>query len=148
MDGAAPEREEGLRPPVREHLEATGFEVRDEVRFNGRVADLVGVRGDQVVAVELKLRDWTTAHDQAKAYQVGAHRAAVALPHGKAESVAAKQSRFEESGVGLWGVTWPGGEVEVLRRSEPADRTLPFLAAALRDGELRREPDPRWSRFR
>lgn len=148
MAGPAPEREEGLRSPVRRHLEAAGFDVRDEVRFNGRVADLVGTRGGRVVAVELKLRDWTTAHAQAKAYQVGAHRTAVALPHSKAVSVEAKQTRFEESGVGLWGVTWPDGDVKRIRAAEPADRTLPFLAEALREGELGPEPDPRWRRFR
>jgi hypothetical protein len=144
----APDREEALRDPVRDHLAAAGYDVRDEVRFNGRVADLVGVRGDRVVAVELKLRDWTTAHAQAKAYQVGAHRTVVALPHEKAVPVEAKQTRFEASGVGLWGVTFPAGDVKRLRRAREADRTLPFLAEALRDGALRRDPSPRWRRFR
>lgn len=128
-----PRFEEDLRPHVRRHFEDLGYAVRDEVPFNGRVADLVAVRagdgtgrGDgggsgtdvkanagagadgtsrDVVAVELKLADWRQAHVQAKAYQLGARRSYVALPLPRARRVVADQAaRFQRSGVGLLGV--------------------------------------------
>lgn len=136
--------EEALRDPVRHWLVAQGFTVRDEVRFNGRVADLVGVRGDDVVAVELKLRDWKGAHVQAKAYQVGAPRTFVALPLARALKVhPAKTSRFEDSGVGLLGVDVDDASVRVLVEADPSDRTLPFLAEGLRTRRVGRSRSTR-----
>lgn len=48
---AAERRESDLYAPVKQHLEALGYTVRGEV---GR-CDIVGVSGDAIVAVELKL---------------------------------------------------------------------------------------------
>lgn len=126
--------EEALRHPVRTHLERRGFRVRDEVRFNGRVADLVGARDGEVVAVELKLDDWRQALTQARAYQVGAPLSYVALPAPTARGVADRhRDAFAAEGVGLLGVDPPDG-VAVEIRAEPSDRTLPFLAEALARG--------------
>lgn len=129
--------EAALRPPVRDHLRSRGYRVRDEVRFNGRIADLVGVRDDRVVAVELKLRDWTTALDQARAYQVGAPFAYVALPLERARRVAGTAEGFRDAGVGLLGVE-PPRRVEELLAARRSDRTLPFLAEGLREGRVGR----------
>lgn len=126
--------EEGLRYPVRSFLERQGYRVRDEVRFNGRIADLVGARDGEVVAVELKLDDWREALTQARAYQVGAPLSYVALPRPTACEVADRnRDAFAADGVGLVAVD-PPGDVEVLVEAEPSDRTLPFLAEALAYG--------------
>lgn len=126
--------EEGLRYPVRSFLQRRGYRVQDEVRFNGRIADLVASRDDRVVAVELKLEDWETALTQARAYQVGAPLAYVALPDPVAgEVVDRHEAAFVADGVGLLGVD-PPDRVEVLVDADPSDRTLPFLAEALSQG--------------
>lgn len=135
----APRFEESLRRPVRHWLTGHGFAVRDEVPFNGRIADIVAVRGREVVAVELKVRDWKQAHVQAKAYQVGAPRSYVALPLARALKVhPAKSSRFEESGVGIVGVDLDDDRVRVLLEARPSDRALPFLVEGLRRGRVGR----------
>ncbi len=147
-----PPLEEALRDPVASWFEDRGFHVRHEVYFNGRVADLVSTRAEEVVAVELKLRDWTTALTQARAYQLGASRCYVALPHGRVARLERKLQRFRDAGVGLLSVTWPDAEVREVVEPEPSDRTLPFLEAGLREGRLARERarrrGPRWTRSR
>lgn len=128
-----PRREDALRPAVAETLRKRGCRVRHEVAFNERIADLVGVDGETVVAVELKLEDWRTALTQARAYQVGAPRSYVALPIDLARDVAEEHGEaFEEPGVGLLGVD-PPGTVRTLIEARISDRTLPFLKAAIRD---------------
>lgn len=142
---ATPPLEEALRDPVATWLQDHGYAVRHEVYFNGRVADLVATTDDAVVAVELKLRDWTTALTQARAYQLGASRVYVALPHDRVVRLDGKLQRFRDAGVGLLGVTWPGGEVREVVEPAPSDRTLPFLETGLREGRLARERERRRS---
>ncbi|MFA5862803.1 MAG: hypothetical protein WDA16_14015, partial [Candidatus Thermoplasmatota archaeon] len=102
--------------------------------FNGRIADVVALRDDEVVGVELKLRDYRTAHRQALAYQVGCHRTFVALPLESAMlCVRRHESAFRESGAGLLAVRMPEGDVsEVLPARHHEKRFLPFVADGLR----------------
>ncbi len=48
------EREKDLKERVREFLLESGFDLRGEVRVRGRYPDLVGVKGDKIVMVEVK----------------------------------------------------------------------------------------------
>lgn len=145
-----PPAEEALRAPVARYLAAQGYAVHHEVRFNGRIADVLGVQGDDVVAVELKLSDWRGAHVQAKAYQVGARRTFVALPLHRIPRIERRGGleRFHASGVGLLGVPWPQGDVRCVLDARSSDRTLPFLAHALQRGAIPREARHPWRRFR
>jgi hypothetical protein len=131
----APYLERALAPPVTRHLRAGGYRTFEEVYFNGRIADVVGVKGEEVVAVELKLRDFKQAHRQAVAYQVGCHRTFVGLPLERAlECLRRHRHEFEESGAGLLAVRMPAGDVrELLPARHHEGRFLPFLADALRE---------------
>lgn len=135
---AVPRLESELAEPVALYLMERGYEAYLEVPFNGRIADVVGVKGEEVVAVELKLRDYKSAHRQALAYQVGCHRTFVGLPLEVALLCLRKhRSAFHASGVGLLGVhTLPSGEPVDVRELLPARhheaRFLPFLADGLR----------------
>ena len=129
-----------LAPPVAAWLQADGYRVRTEVPIVGRWADLVGARADELVAVELKLRDWREALRQATAYQVGANRAWVAMPLAAASRAYRERWRFEAQGVGLLAVDDQGG-VRAPIAAAASPRLLPFV----REGVLRStwiEPAP------
>ncbi len=125
-----------LAAPVTAWLRETGCHVEAEVPILGRRADLVGARDGELVAVELKLRDWREALRQAMAYQLAADRAWVAMPLAAASSAYRARWRFEAEGIGLLAVD-EGGGVRAPIPATPSPRLLPFL----REGVLKR-PDP------
>ncbi len=92
----------------------------------GRWADLVGARESEIVAVELKLRDWRAALRQATAYQVGADRAWVAMPLAEASRAYRHRHRFEAEGVGLLAVD-DQGRVRAPLPAATSPRLLPFV---------------------
>ncbi|HVL47971.1 MAG TPA: hypothetical protein VM889_05400 [Candidatus Thermoplasmatota archaeon] len=139
MSAFRPRFESGLLAPVLAHFAAEGYTLATEVPVNGRLADVVAARADEVVAVELKLDDWRGAFRQATAYQVGADRAFVALPLLVAAGVM-HAPVFDQAGVGLLGVNHPKGDVRVLLPARRSGRHLPFMAAALRDAILAGAP--------
>lgn len=97
----------------------------------GRRADLVATRGGEVLAVELKLRDWREALRQAVAYQLGADRTWIAMPLAAASRACRHRYRFEREGVGLFALDDRGGvRAPIAAGSSP--RLLPFV----RDGVL------------
>lgn len=115
-----------LREPVGTHWRETGWQVRFEVPLNGRYADLVAQRGDEMVAIELKLEDWREALAQAMHYQLAAHRSYIAMPLNQAIVPLRNRTRLERQGVGLLGVH-PLGEVRTLLEARESSRRLPFL---------------------
>lgn len=127
-----PALERELAEPVGGHLMAQGYDVWYEVYFNGRIADVIALQGDEVVAVELKLRDYRTAHRQAMAYQVGCHRSFIGVPLETALLALRKdRSAFEASGTGILAVD--GDDVrELVPARLHENRHLPFMADALR----------------
>lgn len=118
--------EAALREPVGQHYRREGFAVRLEVPLNGRYADVVAQRGEELVAIELKLEDWREALAQAMHYQVAAHRAYIAMPLDHAILPLRQRSRLERQGIGLLGVH-PLGEVRTLVEARESARRLPFL---------------------
>lgn len=130
-----PRLERELAPPVARHLLAAGYTTWLEVPFNGRIADVLGVKGDEVVAVELKLRDFRGAHRQAVAYQVGCHRTWVGVPLPIAlDAMRRHRHAFETSGAGLLAIHVPDGSVrELLPARKHEGRFLDFLADGLKE---------------
>lgn len=127
-----PALERELAPPVGRFLEGQGYESFFEVYFNGRIADVIALKDEEVVAVELKLRDYRQAHRQAMAYQVGCHRSFVGLPLETALSALRRDRHaFAASGTGVLAVE--GDDVrELLPARLHENRHLPFLADALK----------------
>lgn len=115
-----------LLDPVSRWLEEAGFEVRTEVPILARRADVLGVRPDGLAAIEMKMRDWSGALQQAIAYQVAADWAWVAMPLAAASSAYRARWRFEAEGVGLLAVD-DRGNVRAPIPSGPSPRLLPFL---------------------
>lgn len=129
-----PRLERELAPPVARHLQRQGYRTFLEVPFNGRIADVLGVRGEEVVAVELKLRDFREAHRQAMAYQVGCHRTWVGVPLPTALDALRRHGHaFAQSGAGLLAVHVPDGSVrELLPARKHEGRFLDYLADGLK----------------
>jgi len=119
-----------------------GYAVLHEVPVNGRYADLLAGRDEQLVAVELKLADWKEALAQAMHYQLAAQRSYVALPLAKTHAPLRARSRFERQGVGVLGVA-PAGDVRLLLDARENERRLPFLTHGVLDGWFRGRPLPR-----
>ncbi len=109
-----------------EWLETSGYKVETEVPILRRIADLVSLRDDGLVAVELKLRDWRQALQQAIAYQLAADRTWVAMPLASASAAYRQRWRFGAEGVGLLAVD-DRGCVRVPIPAGPSPRLLPFL---------------------
>ena len=126
--------ERALAAPVARHLQAQGYRTFEEVYFNGRIADIIALKDEEVVAVELKLSNYREAHRQAVAYQVGCHRSFVGLPLESAvDCLRRHRHEFDKSGAGLLGVNMPAGDVrELLPARHHAGRFLPFLADHLK----------------
>ena len=129
---AVPALESELAQPVGRYFATLGYDAFYEVYFNGRIADVIALKGEELVAVELKLRDYRTAHRQAMAYQVGCHRSYVGVPLETA-LLALRKARhaFEASGTGILAVDGAGVR-EVLPARLHENRHLPFMADALR----------------
>jgi len=116
--------EEDLRPRVEAYFRGRGFRVHHEVFLLERWIDVLAVKGD-VVAVELKIRDWRQALKQAVMYQLAADYSVVAMPWENAFAAHRHRWRFEEDGVGLLAVR--GDEVRVLLDPEYSARKLAWL---------------------
>jgi len=57
--------EETLRKPVHEYFQEKNYSIYDEPRLFTRRIDIIAVRRNKVVAVELKMRRWKKAIQQA-----------------------------------------------------------------------------------
>ena len=118
--------ESDLLEPVSTWLHAAGFDVFGEVPILRHRADVVGLRGDGVTAIEMKLYKWDQALRQAIAYQLAADWAWVAMPLSSASRAFRQRWRFEAERVGLLAVDESGG-VRAPIPARPSPRLLPFV---------------------
>ena len=123
-------REVELLGPIVDHFETQGFVAVPEVAVAGRRADVVAVREDTLLAVELKVSAWPRALRQAMAYQVWAPEAYVALPFPRALSAARHRHRFAREGIGLLAVL--DDEVRTFLPAAPSPRLFPALSDLVR----------------
>jgi hypothetical protein len=91
-----------LIKPVSDYLKDRGYNVLYEIRIGFCRADLVGFKDDEVVAVELKLRDYKKAIVQAKNYMLGADNVYLAVPLFKSYNILRKaEYHLKKEGIGL-----------------------------------------------
>jgi hypothetical protein len=91
-----------LIKPVVDYFSNQGYNVKREVKIGFFKADIVGFQKDNVVAVELKLKDWKKALIQAKNYQLGADYVYIAVPLMKSFNILRKAKyKLESEGIGL-----------------------------------------------
>lgn len=119
------QREEELRKPVREYFENKKFSVFDEVKLFARNIDVVAKKRDEVIAVELKLRDWKKAIDQARLNLRVSNYSFVALPEPVWDRIDRRiYSMSFEHGIGLLSVD---GVTRQIMRPERSKRIQPYL---------------------
>lgn len=91
-----------LTKPVADFFSNQGYIVKREIKIGFHKADIVAFKKENVVAVELKLRDWKKAIIQAKNYQLGADYVYIAVPLMKSYNVLRKaKHKLETDGIGL-----------------------------------------------
>jgi hypothetical protein len=94
--------EEDLRDPVRKWVMGRGLCPRDEVPRCGKVPDVIGLSGDNIVlAIEMKVSDWQRALYQATLYTMFANESYIAMPENKRELLLRNIRRFERWDIGI-----------------------------------------------
>ncbi len=126
--------EERLYFPVATYFRSKGYRVYREVKITKRWVDLLAV-GKDVVAVELKIRDWRKALKQAMSYQLGTHYALVAMPLDNVFAAMRGRDMFEKEGVGLLAVSGPAGSIRMMIEPQASPRLMPFVLDGVLSGE-------------
>ena len=91
-----------LVKPVSDYFKKQGCIIRYEIKIGFCRADIVAFNGEEITAIELKLRDWKKAIVQVKNYQLGCDYVYLAIPLLKAPNVLRKAEHFlKKDGIGL-----------------------------------------------
>ena len=91
-----------LFKPVYDYFKKKGYKVRGEIKIGFCRADLVAFKDKEVIAVELKLRNWKKAIVQVKNYQLGSDYVYIAVPLLKSYNILRKaEFIFKKEGIGL-----------------------------------------------
>jgi hypothetical protein len=121
------------QPTVRKQLAILSRFGLLKVRDLGRVSITHEIRPPfkEILAFEVKMKDWRSGIYQARNYKSFAHKVAVVLPLGRAVLLKSRMLDFRRMRVGLVGVA-PNGELKWLRkphRQKPTSSPRNFLAA-------------------
>ena len=115
-DKARKVAERDLCTPIRRFLGREGYSrVIRELPFFDRSIDLYGVawgEGDKTIAVELKLKKWQKALQQAAIYQLCSDYSYVAMPKDVARRLELRA--FSAAGIGILGVDTATKAVEIV----------------------------------
>ena len=91
-----------LVKPVSDFFKKQEFKVFYEIRIGFCRADLVAIKNDLVIAVELKLKDYKKAIIQAKNYQLGSDLVYIAVPLMRSYNILRKaEHSLKKHGIGL-----------------------------------------------
>lgn len=88
-----------LFPPVEHYYQTGGYRVKREVPMKNKVIDIVCQDDEEIIAIEVKVRNWKKALKQAIIYQLCANKTYVALYHKYSRCI--KKQLFLRYGVGL-----------------------------------------------
>jgi hypothetical protein len=119
--------EEDLKGGLKSFFRSHGYRAYTEVRMINRWVDLVAVKEDEVVAVELKISDWKQALRQAVAYQLGADYTFVAMPFKHACKAYKNRYWFQKEGVGLIAIRPHRKDIRILLEPERSGRLMPMV---------------------
>lgn len=95
---------------VNEYLNNQGFFYKNEVNFLERKIDVIGVKNKKVIAIEVKVRNWKKALQQAITCKLCSHYVYVAFWH---KYLPKNLSIFENYGIGVMSVN---GFVEIVNK--------------------------------
>jgi hypothetical protein len=111
--------------PVETYLKKQGYRVKHEIKIGYCRADLIGIKNDTIIAIELKLREWKKAIIQAKNYQLGADLVYIAIPLLRAPTLLRKKQHIlENEGIGLLTINEQTSTVKELLPAQPSKRKM------------------------
>ena len=91
-----------LIKPVSDYFKKQGYKLKHEIKIGFCRADLLAFKKDEVIAVELKLKDWKKAIVQAKNYKLAVDYVYLVVPLfrvynilRKAEHILKKENSYE-----------------------------------------------------
>jgi len=114
-----------LFKPVCDYFKKEGYKVKSEIKIGFCKADIVAFKGDEVTAVELKLRDWKKAIVQAKNYQLGSDYVYIAVPLLKSYNILRKAEYiFKKEGIGLLTVNEKTSKVSKIINSRISEKKI------------------------
>lgn len=114
-----------LIKPVSSYFKNQGYNIRREVKIGFCRADIVAFKKNEVVAVELKLKDWKKAIIQLKNYQFGVDFVFLAVPLLRVYTILRKAKHIlEKDGIGLLVITEDNCEVRKIINSKPSQKKI------------------------
>lgn len=125
MDERWPSSESELGPPIESWLVERGWDIFHEVRLHpkgGTVCDMVGIKGEQTLALELKRTLTFDVIAQALHWRSRAHLIVIVVPEVGVDKYGKKKRWRDSEGRNLAAdvIRWKGlGLFEVNRRTEP-----------------------------
>jgi hypothetical protein len=91
-----------LIKPVSDFFKKQGYKVKHEIKIGFCRADLLAFKDDEVVAVELKLKDWKKAVVQAKNYKLAVDYVYLVVPLFRVYNILRKAEHIlKKEGIGL-----------------------------------------------
>lgn len=133
-----------LVKPVIDYFKEKGFIVKREIRIGFNRADLVCFKEKEVLAVELKLRNWKKAIIQAKNYQLGADYVYIAFPLMKSYNVIKKaEHKLKKEGIGLIVVNEKNTEVKEVIKPKESKKKIASMTLA----EVNKKKKKRYHKF-
>jgi hypothetical protein len=121
-----------LVEPIAAYFESLGYSIALEVPVYRNRADMVAYNDNELIAVELKLKNWKRALRQAAYYQLGADVTYIAMPFGEAFEVYKKRKMLNRERVGLLAVIMNNHEVRELIKPEPSVKKLDYIEKHIR----------------
>lgn len=100
---------------VNKYLREKGFLYKNEVKFLERKIDIVGVKNKRVIAIEVKIKNWKKALQQAITCKLCSHYVYVAFWQ---RYLPKNLSIFENYGIGIMSVN---GFVEIINKPKKSE---------------------------
>jgi len=118
--------------PISQYFQDKGYSIDLEIPVYRNRADMMAYTETELVAVELKLRNWKRALRQASYYQLGADYSYIAMPFNEAFEVHKKRKILKRERVGLLAVIMDSYEVRELVQPKPSAKKLEFIEGKIR----------------
>ena len=114
-----------LIKPLSDYFKKQGYIIKHEVKIGFCRADLIAFKKDEVIAIELKLKDWKKAMIQLKNYQLGADFVYLAVPLLRVYTILRKAECYlKKEGIGLLVITEKNCEVRKIIDAQASKKKI------------------------
>ena len=114
-----------LRKPVHSFFKRKNYQLHDEIRLFSRPIDVVAKKKSKIITIELKIRDWRRAIEQASLDLRVSNYSYVALP----EAVIGRLDRrmYYEAYINGIGLISVDGNAKIIMKPERSEKIQPLL---------------------